>query len=99
LTPEDTRKFENLTACDRVALLIHSASNREEDFFDAVSVTALGKATPVTDKTDPLKGFLARHPRLAEFSEKPTTVMIRVEIESFITVNRFQNVVELRMDR
>ncbi|MCG8617272.1 MAG: pyridoxamine 5'-phosphate oxidase family protein [Desulfobacterales bacterium] len=99
LTPEDTRKYENLAACDRVALLIHSAANREEDFSDAMAVTALGKAETVKDKSAHLKNFLARHPRLAEFSEKLTTVMIRIEIESFVTVNRFQNVVELRMDR
>ncbi len=99
LTPTDTRKYDNLLSCDRVALLIHSAANTADDFHTAISVTALGKAMPVEDSTALLPPYLERHPQLADFSRSPTTAMISVRIDSHIMVNRFQNVVELKMDQ
>lgn len=46
-TPRTTRKFANLTADSRVAVLINSSENRPSDFHRAVSVTATGTAEEV----------------------------------------------------
>ena len=51
----------------------------------------------VEDKAGYLPEYLDRHPQLADFCQAPTTAMIRVTIDSYVMVNRFQNVVELRM--
>ena len=98
LTSIATRKYENLQACRKVALLIHSAENLPDDFTQAVSVTALGTAEPVTDKDNYLKAFLERHPGLSDFSTDPDTALIAVDVASYVIVDQFQNVKKVRMD-
>ncbi len=98
LTSVATRKYENLQACRNVALLIHSAENLPDDFTQAVSVTALGTAEPVTDKDTYLKDFLERHPGLSDFSTDPDTALIAVDVASYVIVDQFQNVKKVRMD-
>ncbi len=97
LTPTTTRKYGNLTACDRVALLINSACNQADDFTKAVSVTATGRAGALTDKAGPLTDYLTRHPQLADFSKEPSTAVVCVDVDAYIMVRRFQEVVTLRM--
>jgi general stress protein 26 len=99
LTPAFTRKYKNLSVCPEVAMLINSACNRPDDFFNAISVTATGKARTLVEKEERLKEYLERHPQLAEFSKDPSTAMICVDVDDYILVNRFQNTVRLRMDQ
>ena len=100
LTPETTRKFENLSANPRVALLIHNAENQAGDFFDAAAVTATGVTSiPQGDQQEALLSlFLARHPHLSDFSRNPTTALVAVRVNRYFLVSRFQDVVELEMD-
>ena len=47
ITSRTTRKFANISADSRVAILVNSSLNMESDFHDAVSVTALGNAKEI----------------------------------------------------
>jgi nitroimidazol reductase NimA-like FMN-containing flavoprotein (pyridoxamine 5'-phosphate oxidase superfamily) len=47
VTPRTTRKFANLSADPRIAILINSSLNMDSDFHEAVSVTALGNAKEI----------------------------------------------------
>ena len=50
VTPKTTRKFANLSADNRVAVMVNSSTNQASDFHQAISVTALGKAKDVKER-------------------------------------------------
>lgn len=94
-----TRKFANLTENPRVALLINSAANTETDFHRAASVTATGTAEVLSAEgaSDYLKLYLEKHPHLKAFAMAPTTELVRVSVDCYYLVTRFQNVTELHI--
>jgi nitroimidazol reductase NimA-like FMN-containing flavoprotein (pyridoxamine 5'-phosphate oxidase superfamily) len=77
-----TRKYANLRADPRVALLIDSRSNQASDFQDAVAVTVLGRAEEVhgNERTRLTRHYLAKHPQLAEFVSAPECALLRVDV-------------------
>jgi nitroimidazol reductase NimA-like FMN-containing flavoprotein (pyridoxamine 5'-phosphate oxidase superfamily) len=99
LTDRTTRKFANLSANARVALLIDDRENKDSDTQDSVAVTVIGQAREV----DAVSGaallalFLARHPQLAEFSDSPNCAIIGVMVDSYRLVSSFQTVLEWRV--
>jgi len=99
LTPVTTRKFDNLTASPKVAMLVNNSRNQAEDITNAVSITATGRAVALRgdDKKQFLDIYLERHPHLKDFAKAPTTALVSVAIDMYIMVSRFQNVVEIRM--
>ena len=99
-TPTTTRKYANLLADSRVAMLINSSMNQTSDFHRAISVTAVGKAKDVTgkDKKRILSQYLAKHPHLEDFVRSPTCALVRVSVESYYMVKNFQNVTELHLN-
>ncbi len=99
LTPSTTRKYDNLTACPRVAMLINNSRNTAGDIYDAISVTATGTAVTAQghEKESLLPIYLKRHPHLKEFAASPTTALVCVAVDTYIMVSRFQNVIEIRM--
>ena len=101
VTPETTRKYANLTADNRVAVLINSSTNRASDFHQAISVTAVGKAEIVTgsDKEIIVGKYLAKHPYLEEFVRSPSCALVRVVVNSYYLVKNFQNVMELHLSQ
>ena len=98
-TPTTTRKYANLVADSRVAMLINSSMNQTSDFHRAISVTAVGKAKDVTgkDKKRILDRYLAKHPHLEDFVRSPTCALVGVSVESYYMVKNFQNVTELHL--
>ncbi len=98
-TPTTTRKYANLVADSRVAMLINSSMNQTSDFHRAISVTAVGKAKDVTekDKKRILDQYLAKHPHLEDFVRSPTCALVRVFVESYYMVKNFQHVTELHL--
>jgi len=98
-TGRPTRKYANLSADPRVALLVDSRSNREADIHQAVAVTVLGRAEEVEGAgRDPLVNlYLAKHPHLEEFVTSPSCVLIRVRVARYYLVSRFQEVMELHV--
>jgi heme iron utilization protein len=99
-TPNTTRKYSNLKAENRVALLINSSVNEVSDFHQAVSVTAVGRATELENvqKVAVREHYLAKHPYLADFVTSPTCALIDVAVFTYVMVRNFQNVTELHMN-
>jgi len=98
-TTRATRKFANLTADERVALLVDNRSNQESDFHDAMAATVMGRAAEVPDgeRQALLAIYLGRHPYLRDFVASPTCAFLKVTVEKYVVVNRFQQVMELHV--
>jgi len=98
-TERDTKKYANLRAEPRVALLIDNRSNVPSDTKEAVAVTVLGRAAdaPPGERDSLLPLFLAKHPLLEDFVTSPTCALITVQVETYLVVQRFQEVREIRM--
>ena len=93
-TTRETRKFHNLAAEPRVSLLIDNRANREADFQEAMAATAVGRAAEVEgNDLASLRGiYLAKHPYLEDFLVAPACALIRVQVETYYVVQRFQEV-------
>ena len=100
VTPRATRKFANLTANARVALLVNNSVNHPEDFHQAAAVTAIGSAQPVSAmQLEAIRNhYLAKHPYLESFANSPSCEFVEIQVERYIMVERFQNVTEYRID-
>ena len=98
-TLRSTRKFANLEAEGRVALLIDNRSNEETDLQQAAAVTVLGdcKEAKGDERSALADCFLRRHPAMAGFVRSPGCAVMRVDVRSYYLVTRFQNVIELHV--
>jgi nitroimidazol reductase NimA-like FMN-containing flavoprotein (pyridoxamine 5'-phosphate oxidase superfamily) len=96
-TTRATRKYANISADSRVALLIDNRSNEDVDFHRAVAVTATGTADELQGESrrDYANLYLAKHPHMEEFVGAPTCALLKVRVERYYVVRRFQNVMEL----
>jgi nitroimidazol reductase NimA-like FMN-containing flavoprotein (pyridoxamine 5'-phosphate oxidase superfamily) len=96
-TTRATRKYANVIAEPRVSLLIDDRSNKETDFGETSAVTVLGTAAEVQgqQREQYLQIYLQKHPYLMEFVCAPTCALIKVKVERFIMVTRFQEVREI----
>lgn len=93
-TTRATRKYRNLDGNPRVSLLVDNRGRGEADFHAAMATTILGRASEC-DKSPGATLFLERHPHLADFVEAPTCALLRVAVERYFLVRRFQDVLEL----
>lgn len=98
LSDRNTRKFANLAANRRVALLVDDRENKPTDTLDSIAVTVLGRAFGAeADASGALAGlFLARHPGLADFAATPDCVVLRVEVSAYLLVQQFEHTIEWR---
>jgi nitroimidazol reductase NimA-like FMN-containing flavoprotein (pyridoxamine 5'-phosphate oxidase superfamily) len=99
-TPKATRKFSNLAGNPQVAMLINNCRNRSSDIDDAISVTAVGKAVEVVDtsKEDLSALYLQKHPHLKEFLQSKSTALVRIRVERYFMVRKFQDVYAYEID-
>jgi heme iron utilization protein len=93
-TTRTTRKYRNIAAKSGVALLVDNRSNEVADIREAVAVTVIGTACEVSgDLRERFEGiYLEKQPHMEEFLSSPSTALIKVDVESYIVVSRFQNV-------
>jgi hypothetical protein len=98
-TTRATRKYANLMADPRVALLVDNRQNDIADFVEAAALTALGKAweSQGVERQRFLEVYLAKHPNLQEFVAAPTCALLRVKVDKYIVVRRFQDVQEIQI--
>jgi nitroimidazol reductase NimA-like FMN-containing flavoprotein (pyridoxamine 5'-phosphate oxidase superfamily) len=98
-TTRSTRKYANLAADSRVALLVDNRSNKTSGFRCAMAATATGKAKEMdpAERATAMDLYLKRHPYLKEFVHSPTCAFCEIRVEAFIVVTRFQNVVEVHI--
>ena len=94
VTERETRKFANLVANERAAVLVDNRSNEAADLTEAVAVTAEGRAAELEGKarSDAADLFLGRHPSLASFLASATCAVIQVTVEAYHVVSEFQEV-------
>ena len=96
-TPKATRKFSNMIECPMVAFVIDNRSNSLDDFFQAVVVTAIGRASELKspDRELFLELYGRKHPNLRDFASDPGCALMKIDVEKYTCVFRFQNVLEL----
>ena len=98
-TTRATRKYGNITAKSGVALLVDNRSNEVADIREALAVTVIGTACEVSESLrESFDGiYLEKHPHMEEFLFSPSTALIKIDVESYIVVSRFQNVTILNL--
>ena len=96
-TTRGTRKFANISTDPRVAMVVDSRTNQRVDFQRAVAVTATGIVEEVagSEKNQLLKLYLLKHPHLMRFASSPRCALLKVNVNSYVVVRRFQKVVRL----
>ena len=98
-TTRSTRKYANISGNPQVAMVIDNRSNREADFHKAAAVTVTGAVEEVEgqEKDRFLNLYLFKHPYLKEFVSSPTCALIKMKVETYYVVSRFQNVMVLQI--
>ncbi len=96
-TARSTRKFANIVAEQRVALLLDNRANEKKDTFGAVGLTVVGIARELDSekRAAAVAPYLERHPHLREFVSSANVAMVEIRAETCYVVNRFQEVFEL----
>jgi len=96
-TTRATRKYGNITAKSGVALLVDNRSNEVADIREAMAVTIIGTACEVPESLRERldRVYLEKQPHMEEFLSSPTTALIKVDVESYVVVSCFENVVTL----
>jgi nitroimidazol reductase NimA-like FMN-containing flavoprotein (pyridoxamine 5'-phosphate oxidase superfamily) len=97
VTSRDTKKYSNTIVSKRVAILFDNRTNQASDFNKAIAITALGTIEEVTmdDKDYLSKIYLAKHPQLKDFLNKPSNALMRVSVTDYIVAS-FESVRHLR---
>jgi nitroimidazol reductase NimA-like FMN-containing flavoprotein (pyridoxamine 5'-phosphate oxidase superfamily) len=98
-TNRATRKYANVSSDPRVALLIDDRSNTAADVQAAVAATATGvcREAGAGEREAALLLYLAKHPHLEGFVRAPDCALLRVNVEAYCLVDRFQHVVAWRV--
>jgi nitroimidazol reductase NimA-like FMN-containing flavoprotein (pyridoxamine 5'-phosphate oxidase superfamily) len=97
VTNRETRKYANIQASKKVAVLIDSRVNQVSDFSSAVAVTAVGTIEEVTVKKSHLAEiYLSKNPELKDFLYKPSNALMKVAVADYI-VATFEGVRRLHM--
>jgi nitroimidazol reductase NimA-like FMN-containing flavoprotein (pyridoxamine 5'-phosphate oxidase superfamily) len=98
-TTKATRKYGNLSSKSGVALLVDNRSNDAADIREALAVTIIGRAYEVPDLDRQLLDmvYLGKQPHMKEFLSSPSTALVKVDVESYLFVSRFQNVTVLNL--
>ena len=98
-TTRATRKYANVMAQSRVSMLVDNRSNQDSDFHSAIAVTVVGRAEEVeeSERDRFLKLYVTKHPSLEDFVMSPTCALLKISVDKYSMVNRFQNVMELHV--
>lgn len=98
-TTRTSRKFANLQADARAALLIDSRTNEEADFHRGQALSATGTVMELSglEKHYRLQLFLTTHPHLREFVQSPSCALMSMLVQVYNVVSKFQKVIEYRI--
>ena len=96
-TRSGTRKFTNLEANPRVALLIDNRSNSADDYRNAAAITVIGSVSVERGPEEAERRglLLARHPLLAEFLAASDCRIATATVTEYRLVTRFETVARL----
>ena len=98
-TTRATRKYARLMADSRMSMMIDNRQNQASDFHNATAVAAIGRVEEVkgTEKADLMKLYLLKHSHLKAFVTAPNCALMKLRVDRYDIVRRFQNVMELWM--
>ena len=98
-TDQSTRKFANLSAEPKVSMLVDNRTNNPSDFHWAKAVTVTGKAEKIDKEKEHeiTEAYLDKHPHLKDFLDSPSCALIRISVETYFLVTRFQEVMEIHV--
>jgi nitroimidazol reductase NimA-like FMN-containing flavoprotein (pyridoxamine 5'-phosphate oxidase superfamily) len=98
-TTRTSRKFANLQADSRAALLIDSRTHQESDFHLGQALSATGTVVELSgpEKHSRLQLFLTKHPHLREFVQSPSCALMSMHVQVYNLVSKFQKVIEYRL--
>jgi nitroimidazol reductase NimA-like FMN-containing flavoprotein (pyridoxamine 5'-phosphate oxidase superfamily) len=101
VTTRSTRKFAALSGNPRVSLLIDNRANTLKDFRDTAAVTAQGEAREVDKDAHKavVRCYLDKLPHLREFINSPTSALVQIKVSVYYLVTRFQQVMELHIQK
>jgi heme iron utilization protein len=93
-----SRKYTNLAAEPRVSMLVDDRAKAAEELGAAAALTALGSASEIAgaERDAAASLLLARHPALRAFVASPGCALLRLAVDRYVLVTRFQQVVEVR---
>jgi hypothetical protein len=96
-TPKATRKYRNLTDCNRVAIVINNLDRYPDELMKVEALTLTGQACEMLSEQERAKWsalLLGRHPQLTGFVESPSTAVFRVVVMRYFFVRSFQEVTQ-----
>lgn len=99
-TPLATRKHRNIVGESRVSLLVDDRCNDEVDFQKGLALTIVGEASEVAENEREFYSdlYIKRHPTLSDFLLQPSTVFFKIEVQNYLLVSSFQEVVEYKIE-
>ena len=99
ITSRNTHKYRNISAENKVSILVDSRKHEISDFENAVAITAFGTAAEVTgkDRKSLASLYLKKYPHLEYFVNKPSNALIKIDITDLF-IARFDSVHILHID-
>jgi len=97
-TRRATRKYANITAEPRIALLVDDRANSATDIQQAAALSVLGTCAEAHDGelADLRERFLTKHPGLEGSVAAPDCAVMKVAVSSYYLVRSFESVTQLR---
>lgn len=92
-TLRQSQKYRNICSDPRISVLVDDRQNDPSDFSEASSVTALGSVGDLKNENEIKENFLQEHPYLKEFLEDEDCILLSVEVERYLLVQKFQDVI------
>ena len=98
VTSRKTRKYSNILASKKVAVLIDSRTNQALDLNNAVAITALGTIEEANIANKGLLSgiYLSKHPQLKDFLYKPSNALMKISVNDYV-VATFETVRHVSM--
>jgi len=96
-TPKRSQKYENMVRDRRISMLVDNRTGQDTDFQQAVATTIMGLAedAPTRDSDHLVELYIRKHPRLKEFVSSDDCALMRMSVDVYRMVRRFQEVIEI----
>ncbi|MFO8032071.1 MAG: pyridoxamine 5'-phosphate oxidase family protein [Desulfohalobiaceae bacterium] len=94
-TRRRTRKFQNLLQEPRVSFLVDDRQNQAQDLQQAQALTGIGVAAETAKSDFAAEAFLARHSELTDFLQEKDCALVKVDVQSYFLVQKFEAVQRL----
>lgn len=98
-TKRATRKYLNMKQKPGVSLLMDNRTNEGDFFQETMVVTCLGQAESIEDSQKAFFQdlFLRHHPDLTSLVQSPDCALIKITVNYYYILNRFDQVEEFKV--